>query len=78
VRALGLTIRGDVAQVSANVEDHEAVPLARLLAAVERHAPVAEAELVGLAPAAAFDGWPGRVPVRNRRTLESALGGAAA
>ena len=68
VRALGLALphRGDVAQVSMNVEDHRAVPLARLLAAVERHAPVREAELVGLAPRAAFAGWPDHVAIRNR------------
>lgn len=69
VRALGIELTGGVAQVSTNVEDHRAVPLADLLAAVERHAPVARAELVGLAPPAAFAGWPDRVPVRNRRTL---------
>jgi glutamate formiminotransferase/glutamate formiminotransferase/formiminotetrahydrofolate cyclodeaminase len=76
VRALGLELpaRGGVAQVSCNVEDHRAVPLARLLEAVERHAPVAEAELVGLAPRAAFAGWPERVPIRNRATVEDALG----
>jgi glutamate formiminotransferase len=75
VRALGIELRGGVAQVSANVEDHVAVPLARLLDAVAREAPVAEAELVGLAPAAAFDGWPAGMPVRNRRTVEDALRG---
>ena len=32
------------------------------------------AELVGLAPGAAFAGWPDHVPVRNRRTVEDALG----
>ncbi|HEV2062244.1 MAG TPA: hypothetical protein VGR12_05270, partial [Solirubrobacteraceae bacterium] len=74
VRALGLPIRGGVAQVSANVEDHEAMPLARLLAAVERHAAVAEAELVGLVPRAALRGWPERIPIRNLRTVERALG----
>jgi glutamate formiminotransferase len=76
VRALGLELpaRGGVAQVSCNVEDHRAVPLARLLEAVERHAPVAEAELVGLAPRAALAGWPERVPIRNRATVEDALG----
>jgi glutamate formiminotransferase len=76
VRAIGLSLaaRGGVAQVSCNVEDHNAVPLARLLEAVERLAPVAEAELVGLAPAAAFDGWPGRVAIRNRATVEERLG----
>ena len=64
----------DVAQVSCNVEDQrEALPLAALLEAVERHAPVAEAELVGLAPQAAFAGWPERVPIRNQATLEERL-----
>jgi glutamate formiminotransferase len=57
-----------------NVEDHEAVPLAMLLEAVRRHAPVVAGEVVGLPPRAAFDGWPDDVPIRNRRTLEDALG----
>ena len=76
VRALGVTLhaRGEIAQVTTNVEDHLAVPLARLVAAVQRHAPVAACELVGLAPAAAFEGFPGDVTVRNRRTVEDALG----
>jgi glutamate formiminotransferase/glutamate formiminotransferase/formiminotetrahydrofolate cyclodeaminase len=75
LRAIGLTLsaRGDVAQVSCNVEDHDALALAALLEAVERHAPVAEAELVGLAPAAAFDGWPDHVPIRNRASIEERL-----
>jgi glutamate formiminotransferase / 5-formyltetrahydrofolate cyclo-ligase len=75
LRAIGLTLaaRGGVAQVSCNVEDHEALPLARLLEAVERHAPVTEAELVGLAPQAAFEGWPERVPIRNRSSIEQRL-----
>jgi glutamate formiminotransferase/glutamate formiminotransferase/formiminotetrahydrofolate cyclodeaminase len=75
LRAIGLSLRAreDVAQVSCNVEDHEALPLADLLAAVERHAVVAEAELVGLAPEAAFAGWPDRVPIRNRATIEERL-----
>ena len=76
VRALGLELpaRGGVAQVSANVEDHRAVPLVKLLEAVRRHAEVTEAELVGLAPEAAFTGWPQEVPIRNRRTVEDVLG----
>ena len=49
------------------------VPLAALLEAVARHAPVARAELVGLAPRAAFDGWPGDVAVAGRATIEDAL-----
>jgi glutamate formiminotransferase / 5-formyltetrahydrofolate cyclo-ligase len=75
LRAIGLTLaaRDDVAQVSCNVEDHEALALARLLEAVERHAPVAEAELVGLAPETAFEGWPERVPIRNRASIEERL-----
>jgi glutamate formiminotransferase len=76
VRALGIELSGGVAQVSTNVEDHAGVPLARLLEAVRRHAPVGEAELVGLAPEAAFAGWPAEVRIRNRRSVEEALGGA--
>jgi glutamate formiminotransferase/glutamate formiminotransferase/formiminotetrahydrofolate cyclodeaminase len=76
VRALGLelTAQGGIAQVSTNVEDHRAVPLAAVVAAVARHAPVAAAELVGLAPQRAFDGFPEDVPVKGRRTVEEALG----
>jgi len=76
VRALGLELpaRDGIAQVSTNVEDHAAVPLATLVAAVARHAEIAGCELVGLAPAAAFDGFPADVPIRNRRTIEEALG----
>ena len=75
LRAIGLTLaaRGDVAQVSCNVEDHQALPLAALLEAVERHAAVTQAELVGLAPHAAFEGWPERVPIRNRASIEERL-----
>jgi len=75
VRAIGLQLahRDDVAQVSMNVEDHRAVPLARVIEAVRRHAPITEAEVVGLPPQAAFDGYPGDLPTRNRRTLEDAL-----
>jgi glutamate formiminotransferase/glutamate formiminotransferase/formiminotetrahydrofolate cyclodeaminase len=75
VRALGVELpaRAGVAQVSTNVEDHLSVPLAALVGAVARHAEVACCELVGLAPAAAFAGFPDDVEVRNRRTLEDAL-----
>jgi len=40
---------------------------------VAAHAPVCEAEVIGLPPEAAFAGFPADLPVRNRRTLESAL-----
>jgi len=75
LRAIGLTLasRGDVAQVSCNIEDHASLPLARVLEAVNARARVTQAELVGLAPSAAFDGWPEDVPIRNRRTIEDAL-----
>ena len=75
VRAIGLELaaRGGVAQVSTNVEDHQATSLADVVAAIARHADPAACELVGLAPQAAFAGFPDALPVRNRRTLEDAL-----
>lgn len=79
VRALGLRLpaRGRV-QVSTNVHDHRAVPLAEIVARVRARAPVRECELVGLAPAAAFDGFPGDVALRDfdpgRDLIENALG----
>jgi glutamate formiminotransferase / 5-formyltetrahydrofolate cyclo-ligase len=74
VRAIGLWLehRG-VTQVSTNVEDHRGVTLAQVVDAVARHAEIAEAELVGLAPQAAFAGFPAEVHVRNKRTIEDAL-----
>jgi glutamate formiminotransferase/glutamate formiminotransferase/formiminotetrahydrofolate cyclodeaminase len=79
LRAVGLWLasRG-VAQVSCNVEDHQATPLARLVEAVGAHAPVAGAELVGLAPRAALAGFPTDVAMANfdpaRQVIEEALG----
>jgi glutamate formiminotransferase len=70
VRALGLQLAGLV-QVSTNIEDHHRTTAADVAAAVARHAPVAGAELVGLAPESALAGLD--VPLRNRRTLEDAL-----
>jgi glutamate formiminotransferase / 5-formyltetrahydrofolate cyclo-ligase len=74
VRALGLWLkqRGRV-QVSMNIHDHTAAPLAEIVARIAARAPVAEAELVGLAPAAALANFPSDVPLRNRRTIEDAL-----
>jgi glutamate formiminotransferase len=78
VRALGLYLaeRGR-AQVSTNVHDHLAVPLAAIVERVRARAPVAEAELIGLAPRAAFDGFPSDVPLHGfspeRHILEEAL-----
>lgn len=66
VRALGLYLpeRGR-AQVSTNVEDHRLTPLREVVEAVRSQAPVAEAELVGLAPKAAFARFPEDVPLRG-------------
>jgi glutamate formiminotransferase / 5-formyltetrahydrofolate cyclo-ligase len=76
VRAIGLWLQANaVAQVSTNVENHRATPLARVVEAIARHATPSRAELVGLAPRAAFDGFPADLPVANRRTIEDALAG---
>jgi glutamate formiminotransferase/glutamate formiminotransferase/formiminotetrahydrofolate cyclodeaminase len=75
VRAIGLWLddRG-VAQVSINIEDYERASPAAVVAAIERHAPIAECELVGLAPRAAFADFPTeRLAVRNLRYLETSL-----
>ena len=74
VRALGLWLdHRDRAQVSINVENHRAVPLAQVVQAIGRYHEIAEAELVGLAPQASFDGFPPAITVRNRATIEDAL-----
>jgi glutamate formiminotransferase / 5-formyltetrahydrofolate cyclo-ligase len=74
VRAIGLWLNQlGVAQVSTNVEDHRRTSLADVVAAVARHTPVGEAELVGLAPRAAFREFPEDVPVRGKRILEDVL-----
>jgi glutamate formiminotransferase len=74
VRAIGIWLahRG-IAQVSTNVEDHRRTPLAAVVEAVQRHADVERAELVGLAPRAAFDHFPENVPVDNKLLIEDAL-----
>ncbi len=78
VRAIGLWLdQTGVAQVSTNVEDHRATSLAEVVAAVARHAEPAAAELVGLAPREAFDGFPAQLPVRNRATIEDTLASTA-
>lgn len=74
VRAIGLWLAArDVAQVSTNVEDHRVTSLATVVEAIARHAPPSQAELVGLAPRAAFEGFPDDLPVANRRLIEDAL-----
>lgn len=82
VRAIGLPLSGPRAQVSTNVHDPVAVPLARVVERVrELAAPLGarpvEAELIGLIPAAALSGYPDDVPIRGldpgRQTIESRL-----
>jgi glutamate formiminotransferase len=80
VKAIGLWLDHErAAQVSFNVEDPQAVPLHQVVAAVRAHAPVTAAELVGLAPKAAFADFPQDVPVPgfdpDRHLIENALGG---
>lgn len=74
VRALGVWLaHRDRAQVTMNVEDHVATPLADVIAAIARHARIAEAELVGLAPQSALATLPDELVVRNARSIEDAL-----
>jgi glutamate formiminotransferase / 5-formyltetrahydrofolate cyclo-ligase len=58
LRAIGVELSGAIAQVSMNVERPGEVPLAQVVQAVRRHAALASAELVGLAPRAALEGFP--------------------
>jgi glutamate formiminotransferase / 5-formyltetrahydrofolate cyclo-ligase len=77
VRAIGVALSGGAVQVSMNVERPLEVPLARVVEAVARHAGVASAELVGLAPRAAFDAFPADVALPGfdpaRQLIENAL-----
>jgi glutamate formiminotransferase / 5-formyltetrahydrofolate cyclo-ligase len=68
VRAIGLALDGARTQISTNVHDPATVPLAHVLSEVRRLAarhgarPVG-AELIGLAPAVALEGYPDDVPL---------------
>jgi glutamate formiminotransferase len=77
LRAIGVALSGDVAQVSMNVERPLELPLGEVVRAVAKLAPVASAELVGLAPRAAFDGFPAELPLPgfdpDRHLIENAL-----
>ncbi len=78
VRAIGLYLEGrDCFQVSTNVHDYRITPLRDVVEAVRAQAEVAEAELVGLAPEAAFQRFPEDLPIRGfspeRHVLENAL-----
>jgi glutamate formiminotransferase / 5-formyltetrahydrofolate cyclo-ligase len=78
VRAIGLELeRQGQVQVSMNVEQPAAPPLREIVAAIRRHAPLASAELVALAPEAAFEGFPADLPIPGfdpeRHLIERAL-----
>ncbi len=77
VRAIGVALRHGP-QVSCNIERPDEMPLRAVVEAVQAHAAVARAELVGLAPAAALAGFPADVPMPGfdpaRHTIEKALG----
>ena len=70
VRAMGVLLSSGRGQVSTNVHDPLAVPLARVVETVrDLAAPLGarplEAELVGLIPEAALAGYPADVPIRG-------------
>lgn len=82
VRAIGLPLSSGRAQVSTNVHDPAATPLAAVVERVrELAAPLGarpvEAELIGLVPAAALVAYPEDVPIRDfdpaRQTIERRL-----
>ncbi len=70
LRAIGLALSTGRAQVSMNVEDPVALPLAEVVETVSaraagRGARAIEAELIGLIPEAAMAGYPESVPIRD-------------
>jgi glutamate formiminotransferase/glutamate formiminotransferase/formiminotetrahydrofolate cyclodeaminase len=78
LRAIAVTLDGGRPQVSMNVEQPLEVPLATVVKAVARHAPVESAELVGLAPRAALERFPPEIPMPGfdpaRHVIENAIG----
>jgi glutamate formiminotransferase len=86
VRAIAIELAPGRIQISTNVHDPVAVPLADVVAltrrlAEPRGAQLAAAELVGLIPEAALAGWPADLPIAGDdprgRTIESRLAATA-
>jgi glutamate formiminotransferase/glutamate formiminotransferase/formiminotetrahydrofolate cyclodeaminase len=79
VRAIGIELHahGTVAQVSTNLDDYTVTPPAAVIAAIERFAPVAAVEFVGLPPRAALADLPSGLTVKIHNCLEDALATAA-
>jgi glutamate formiminotransferase/glutamate formiminotransferase/formiminotetrahydrofolate cyclodeaminase len=78
LRAIGLELeRAGEIQLSMNVERPDLTPLRDVVAAIAARAPLAAAELVALAPEAAFDGFPPELPIPgfdpDRHLIERAL-----
>lgn len=82
VRAIGLPLEGGRTQVSTNVQDPISVPLGIVVErvaelAAEHGAQPVEAEVVGLVPAAAMQGFPAEIPIRGfdrkRHLIEARL-----
>jgi glutamate formiminotransferase / 5-formyltetrahydrofolate cyclo-ligase len=74
VRAIGLWLQSaGHAQISTNIDDYTLTSAREVVEAVARHARPVAAELVGLAPRVAFEGFPQQIPVRNLRLIEDAL-----
>lgn len=70
VRAIGLALSTGRAQVSINIQDPISLPLGRVVEAVREQAEkagteVVGAELVGLIPERALDGYPADLPIRD-------------
>jgi glutamate formiminotransferase len=67
-----------LAQVSMNVEDAFALPLASIVEQVAERADLVAAEIVGLVPALALEGFPSELPIRGfdpaSQVAENALG----
>lgn len=86
VRAIAIELGAGRIQVSTNIHDPVAVPLAEVVAAIRRLAgplrtrPVT-AEIVGLVPASALAGWPEDLPIVGgdgaTRTIEARLAATA-
>jgi glutamate formiminotransferase/glutamate formiminotransferase/formiminotetrahydrofolate cyclodeaminase len=78
VRALGLPREGERTQVSMNIHDPRAVPLAVVVTEVVTLAGVhgvraIEAELVGLVPEAALVNYPDEPPIRNFEPMRDVI-----
>jgi glutamate formiminotransferase / 5-formyltetrahydrofolate cyclo-ligase len=77
-RAGGTRFGEVVSQVSMNVERPLETPLSAVVEAVRRHAQVARAEIVGLVPKAALEGFPADIPLGDFdpgvHVIENALG----